>query len=363
MAVQWTSSRDRKTSVELQWSIGAIEPGWVSDVSRVRCYWVKFFFVYDISGTKARIYLEVSKMLCVLSAGGKMWKEDSLNRSAPGKSSKLLPLVALHGGPAWPHNYLLPLKHLVCHGISEVIFYDQAGCGDSQLPQDEDLSDFPHLLLAVKSFKLGYSHWRCFGMDTLLKICSVKCYLWHLGGKRRSPQRVFVLREIITCLSATGSNSTNPSEKSGNSSFFFLMRTDIWGWIRRIIRRKNFPLYWTIGSWILHFWEKPGWYVFVFYIKLQGCIKVPLLEWNLELMLWNYILKNIFLSFHGWLWLWHLIIGRRWLSKRVWRDPKIDHVTGEHRCLMMMMMMMMMMLLPSKTKASYCRWTCEKTRQ
>ena len=161
-------------------------------------------------------------MLCVLSAGGKMWKEDFLNRSAPGKSSKLLPLVALHGGPAWPHNYLLPLKHLVCHGISEVIFYDQAGCGDSQLPQDEDLADFPHLLLAVKSFKLGYSHWRCFGMDTLLKICSVKCYLLHLGGKRRSPQRVFALLEIITCSSATGSNSTNAPEKSGNSSVFLM---------------------------------------------------------------------------------------------------------------------------------------------
>ena len=30
------------------------------------------------------------------------------------------PLVALHGGPSWPHNYLLPLKYLACHGVSEV---------------------------------------------------------------------------------------------------------------------------------------------------------------------------------------------------------------------------------------------------
>lgn len=164
-------------------------------------------------------------MLCLLSAGGEMWKEDSLNRSAlPRNSAKLLPLVALHGGPAWPHNYLLPLKHLVCHGISEVIFYDQAGCGDSQLPQDEDLSDFPHLLLALKSLKLVHGHWRCFGMDTLLKICSVKCYLLHLERKRRSPERVVALLEI-TCSSATGSNSTNPPEKYGNSSGS--MRTDI----------------------------------------------------------------------------------------------------------------------------------------
>lgn len=71
-----------------------------------------------------------------------------------------------------------------------------------------------------------------------------------------------------------------------------------------------------------------------FPIKFQGCIKVPLIEWNLELMLWNYILNHIWLSFHGWLWLWHLMIGLRWLSKRVWRDPKIKHVAGEHRCLL-----------------------------
>ncbi|CAL1156378.1 unnamed protein product [Cladocopium goreaui] len=55
------------------------------------------------------------------------------------------PLVALHGGPSWPHNYLLPLKYLACHGVSEVIFYDQAGCGESAPPK-RSLKDFPHLL-------------------------------------------------------------------------------------------------------------------------------------------------------------------------------------------------------------------------
>eukprot|EP00467_Chlorarachnion_reptans_P019332 CAMPEP_0114493554 /NCGR_PEP_ID=MMETSP0109-20121206/4170_1 /TAXON_ID=29199 /ORGANISM="Chlorarachnion reptans, Strain CCCM449" /LENGTH=358 /DNA_ID=CAMNT_0001670511 /DNA_START=35 /DNA_END=1111 /DNA_ORIENTATION=- len=48
-----------------------------------------------------------------------------------GPESGKLPLVVVHGGPAFTHNYLLPLKQQACRG-REVIFYDQAGCGDSQ---------------------------------------------------------------------------------------------------------------------------------------------------------------------------------------------------------------------------------------
>jgi pimeloyl-ACP methyl ester carboxylesterase len=72
-------------------------------------------------------------------------------------------LIALHGGPGWPHSYLLPLKQLACRmsDNAEVIFYDQAGCGESIIPPptsntqgttDESDGDekmktqYPHLL-------------------------------------------------------------------------------------------------------------------------------------------------------------------------------------------------------------------------
>jgi len=57
------------------------------------------------------------------------------------------PIIALHGGPSWPHSYLLPLKQLACRG-AEVIFYDQAGCGESTLQKGEPVSptDHPHLI-------------------------------------------------------------------------------------------------------------------------------------------------------------------------------------------------------------------------
>jgi len=41
------------------------------------------------------------------------------------------PVVALHGGPSMPHNYILPLKLLADLGYP-VLFYDQCGCGESK---------------------------------------------------------------------------------------------------------------------------------------------------------------------------------------------------------------------------------------
>jgi hypothetical protein len=52
------------------------------------------------------------------------WRYD--NPNLPAKP----PVIAIHGGPACPHGYILPLK-LLAHLGYPVIFYDQAGCGGS----------------------------------------------------------------------------------------------------------------------------------------------------------------------------------------------------------------------------------------
>ncbi len=52
----------------------------------------------------------------------------------PGK----LPLLALHGGPGVPHDYLEPLEALAATGRC-VVFYDQLGCGNSDQPHDPSL--------------------------------------------------------------------------------------------------------------------------------------------------------------------------------------------------------------------------------
>lgn len=52
-------------------------------------------------------------------------------------SSNAIPLLTLHGGPGFPHDYLEPLE-----GLSDerpVVFYDQLGCGKSDRPEDPAL--------------------------------------------------------------------------------------------------------------------------------------------------------------------------------------------------------------------------------
>jgi proline-specific peptidase len=66
----------------------------------------------------------------------------------PLRNDNLLPIIAIHGGPAFLHNYMLPLKQQACRG-RDIYFYDQAGCGESSVPSSSNTSvkdDFPWLL-------------------------------------------------------------------------------------------------------------------------------------------------------------------------------------------------------------------------
>jgi proline-specific peptidase len=47
------------------------------------------------------------------------------------------PLLAVHGGPGLPHNYISSLERLADE--REVIFWDQLGCGNSERPSDPAL--------------------------------------------------------------------------------------------------------------------------------------------------------------------------------------------------------------------------------
>jgi proline iminopeptidase len=48
-----------------------------------------------------------------------------------------LPLLAVHGGPGLPHDYISSLDRLADE--REVIFWDQLGCGNSECPSDVEL--------------------------------------------------------------------------------------------------------------------------------------------------------------------------------------------------------------------------------
>lgn len=63
--------------------------------------------------------------------GGSVWY------GVAGAGSPGAPLLVLHGGPGYPHDYLEPLAEL--SGERPVIFYDQLGCGRSERPADPSL--------------------------------------------------------------------------------------------------------------------------------------------------------------------------------------------------------------------------------
>ena len=47
-------------------------------------------------------------------------------------------VLCLHGGPGATHDYLLPMADLTEYGY-KVVFYDQLGCGRSEMPDDTSL--------------------------------------------------------------------------------------------------------------------------------------------------------------------------------------------------------------------------------
>jgi len=62
--------------------------------------------------------------------GGNVW----FQRVGGGHGS---PLLAVHGGPGLPHNYISSLARLADE--REVIFWDQLGCGNSECPSNKEL--------------------------------------------------------------------------------------------------------------------------------------------------------------------------------------------------------------------------------
>ncbi|HUY96736.1 MAG TPA: proline iminopeptidase-family hydrolase [Verrucomicrobiae bacterium] len=74
-----------------------------------------------------------------------------------------IPLLCLHGGPGFPHDYLEPLERLADH--RRVVFYDQLGCGRSDRPDAPELWTVEHFVgeLAQVCRELGLERCHLFG--------------------------------------------------------------------------------------------------------------------------------------------------------------------------------------------------------
>lgn len=61
------------------------------------------------------------------------------------------PLLIIHGGPGFPHNYLESLKELATD--RDVIFYDQLGCGYSERPTEESYRNLSYFINEIKAVR------------------------------------------------------------------------------------------------------------------------------------------------------------------------------------------------------------------
>jgi len=90
-------------------------------------------------------------------------------------STERVPMLALHGGPSLPSQYLHPIAHHFPD--RSVIFYDQLGCGESSIPSDvglyglsKSIEDLESLLVSLKLKRfhlLGHS----FGGTLAFEYC------------------------------------------------------------------------------------------------------------------------------------------------------------------------------------------------
>ncbi len=76
-----------------------------------------------------RTFIEPESSGHIEVPGGRVWYRSNGERHR-GRA----PLLAIHGGPGAPHDYLLPL--LALSGERRVVFYDQLDCGRADRPGD-----------------------------------------------------------------------------------------------------------------------------------------------------------------------------------------------------------------------------------
>ncbi|HVZ12719.1 MAG TPA: proline iminopeptidase-family hydrolase [Patescibacteria group bacterium] len=94
----------------------------------------------------------------ITTSAGKVWYE------IVGQPNKI-PLITVHGGPGYPHDYLEPFEDL--SDERQVVFYDQLGCGNSGWPQDKSYFSLEYCTdeLAQLIKDLGFKEYHLIGQS------------------------------------------------------------------------------------------------------------------------------------------------------------------------------------------------------
>ena len=87
------------------------------------------------------------RMLPVMGGKFKVWTKKM--------GSGPLKVLLLHGGPGFTHQYLEAMESFLPEAGIEMYYYDQLGCGNSDIPDDVSLWDIPRFVEEVEEVRLG----------------------------------------------------------------------------------------------------------------------------------------------------------------------------------------------------------------
>ncbi len=159
-------------------------------------------------------------------------------------------ILCLHGGPGATHDYLLPIRDLAKFGY-RVVFYDQLGCGNSEMPKNyalftveravEELEVFRRVMKLGKVHLMGSSYGGMLALAYALKYQRNLRSLITTGGLASIPLTISEMErlkselppdviEVLEKYEARGEYE-NPKYEEAVMVFYK----------KHLLRRKNWP--------------------------------------------------------------------------------------------------------------------------
>ena len=159
-------------------------------------------------------------------------------------------LTCLHGGPGATHNYLLPLADLADRGV-RVVFFDQLGCGKSEVPKNsalftvergvEDLEEFRKSLNLGKIHLMGSSYGGMLAIAYALKYQRNLKSIITTGGLASVPLTIAEMQRLKSQLPTRVHKVLNKYEEMGDYENPEYEKAVMFFYRKHLLRLRKWP--------------------------------------------------------------------------------------------------------------------------
>lgn len=159
-------------------------------------------------------------------------------------------LVCLHGGPGATHDYLLPLADLAHRGL-KVVFYDQLGCGRSEVPKNpallvieravEELEEFRKLMNLGRIHLMGSSYGGMLAIAYALKYQKNLKSMITTGGLASIPLTIKEMQRLKSDLPVRVRKTMDKYESLGDYGNPEYEKAVMFFYKKHLLRLKNWP--------------------------------------------------------------------------------------------------------------------------